>query len=413
MFMEGKEFLENLYLGRREAIAQISIDYINKVAGGYQISFYKKIRKSLFRFLCDIKLKYTDYMCSQLDVRFIDDELAKEIISSLDYKKRQIHKDESDLCDLFSEWKVINMIDLLNFRMKEAYQKEKRGISAFEDIESAIIMATHTEGIKRKAFDVIPLSVAEYVMFNYRISMEEQAAEQKKKYAEELRALRELKREKEQAEKDAAKAQAAIEKNKESLLRAKTDAQIEKLNNQIAELETALKRAIERKERAISMAQQTRCGYVYIISNIGSFGEGIYKIGMTRRLDPMDRVRELGDASVPFPFDVHAMIYTEDAPGLETHLHKAFENKKVNTVNWRKEYFRVSLDEIRGEVEAFGINCKWENVAEAAQWRESESMRKYECVDEFSWAKYIDEHPEVREELKVPFAYDPFGELDD
>lgn len=413
MIMKGSDYANYLSMGRSEAIAQISIDYINKVAGGYQISFYKKTKKSLALFLSNIRLKYTDYICAQLGVRFIDDELAREIITCITRKKQQIRKDESDLCDLFCEWKAVNMIDLLDFRMKEVYRKERRGVSSYDAIESAIIMATHTEGVRKRALDIIPLSVAEYIMYDYRIKWAEQEAEQKRKHAEELRALRELKREKEQAEKDAAKAQEAIKKNKEALERAKTNEQIEKLRHQIAELEAALQRAIERKERAISMAQQTRCGYVYIISNIGSFGEGVYKIGMTRRLDPMDRVRELGDASVPFPFDVHAMIYTEDAPGLESHLHKVFENKKVNAVNWRKEYFRVTLDEVRREVEAYGIHCQWIDTAEAGQWRESEAMHKFGTIDEQAFAQYLEEHPEEKEALKTPFAYDPFDELED
>ena len=90
-----------------------------------------------------------------------------------------------------------------------------------------------------------------------------------------------------------------------------------------------------------------RAGYVYVISNIGAFGENIYKIGMTRRLDPQDRVDELGDASVPFNFDVHAMIFSDDAPALEAALHRAFEDRKLNMVNQRREFFNVTLEEIK------------------------------------------------------------------
>ena len=104
--------------------------------------------------------------------------------------------------------------------------------------------------------------------------------------------------------------------------------------------------AEEKNQRALSMAQQTKRGNVYVISNIGSFGENVYKVGMTRRLEPMDRVRELGDASVPFPFDVHAIIESDDAPALENTLHKALALMQVNKVNPRKEFFRVSLSDI-------------------------------------------------------------------
>ena len=119
----------------------------------------------------------------------------------------------------------------------------------------------------------------------------------------------------------------------------------------IQQLEEELAEARAKAQRAISMAQQTKKGYVYVISNIGSFGENVYKIGLTRRLDPRERVRELGDASVPFSFDIHALIASENAPALETALHKAFDRQRVNAVNLRKEFFRVSLDDIRKKAE--------------------------------------------------------------
>ena len=112
-------------------------------------------------------------------------------------------------------------------------------------------------------------------------------------------------------------------------------------------LEKQLKEAQKKGERAVSRAQMTKSGVVYVISNIGSFGHGVYKIGMTRRLVPLDRVRELGDASVPFPFDVHAMILSDNAPELEKKLHKFFNERRLNLVNNRKEFFNVSLEDIK------------------------------------------------------------------
>lgn len=115
-----------------------------------------------------------------------------------------------------------------------------------------------------------------------------------------------------------------------------------------------------------------RAGYVYVISNIGAFGDNMYKIGMTRRLDPMERIDELSSASVPFNFDVHALIFTEDAPGLEAALHRAFEDKKVNKINTRREFFRVSLNEIKTEVRKnFDKTVEWTDFAEADQYRQS------------------------------------------
>jgi len=127
----------------------------------------------------------------------------------------------------------------------------------------------------------------------------------------------------------------------------------DELNNlqlEIQRLEAMLASTVEDKIRAESMAQMTKAGYVYIISNIGSFGEGVVKIGMTRRPDPSIRVKELGDASVPFTFDTHALIYSEDAPALEKALHKRFFNERVNKVNQRKEFFRANIDDVKKAV---------------------------------------------------------------
>ena len=120
-----------------------------------------------------------------------------------------------------------------------------------------------------------------------------------------------------------------------------------------------------------------RAGYVYIISNIGAFGENVYKIGMTRRLDPQDRVDELGDASVPFNFDVHAMIFSDDAPALENALHKAFESRKLNMVNQRREFFNVTLDEIKEVVRKnFDKTVEFVDTPNAEQYRVSLKMKE-------------------------------------
>lgn len=120
-----------------------------------------------------------------------------------------------------------------------------------------------------------------------------------------------------------------------------------------------------------------RAGYVYVISNIGAFGENIYKIGMTRRLNPQDRVDELGDASVPFNFDVHAMIFSDDAPALENALHKAFEDRKVNMINHRREFFNVTLNEIKEVIrQNYDKTVEFVDVPDAEQYRESLKMRQ-------------------------------------
>jgi len=149
------------------------------------------------------------------------------------------------------------------------------------------------------------------------------------------------------------------------------DAQRAEYEAKLRELEGKLEAAEEKNQRALSMAQQTRAGHVYVISNVGSFGEEVFKIGMTRRLEPKDRIRELGDASVPFEFDVHAMIFSDDAPGLEKNLHKHFLRRQMNKVNPRKEFFRLELTEIRTELESLGVETLWTMAAEAREYRET------------------------------------------
>lgn len=145
-------------------------------------------------------------------------------------------------------------------------------------------------------------------------------------------------------------------------------------DEEVEHLRQQLKEAEERSERAISQAQLTKAGHVYVISNIGSFGNDILKVGMTRRLEPMDRVKELGDASVPFPFDVHMMISCDDAPSLENALHRELHHCRVNRVNLRKEYFRVDIETIHRLVEKHHGEVEYAADAEALEYFESEGM---------------------------------------
>lgn len=163
---------------------------------------------------------------------------------------------------------------------------------------------------------------------------------------------------------------------------------------QLGDLRERLQTAEEKNQRAISMAQQTKAGNVYVISNVGSFGDDVYKIGMTRRLEPLDRIRELGDASVPFEFDVHALIYSDDAPGLERQLHRRFLKLQMNKVNPRKEFFKVGIADIKDAVTHLGITAKWTMAAEARQYRESiaiiEAIKNNKALEQ-EWEHFQEE----------------------
>lgn len=315
--------------------------------------------------------EFNKFVCKKLKVTNLNKDITNLLLSAV----RKSIANKLDLEVNIGGNSIMAIVQSAMERQFDLEQKRwKRGDSGDWDLMWLFKHADKTirnydSGKCKTGHAYLRLKRIELAVLKIRHEFVQEEENQRRRLREEEKALRELKREKEQAERDAEKARAAIEKNQAALINAKTAKQIEKLQAQIAELELALQRAEERRERALSMAQQTRCGYVYVISNVGSFGEGVYKIGLTRRLNPMDRVAELGDASVPFPFDVHAMIYSEDAPGLEAHLHRVFHRCKVNTANWRKEYFRVSLQEIRKEVENQGIVCEWVEKPAAQQWR--------------------------------------------
>lgn len=197
---------------------------------------------------------------------------------------------------------------------------------------------------------------------------------------EEERAQKEFERAKRDAERDEQVARKAIEKL-EAQLRAASEGQKAAFEEKLREMQSRLEQAEAKGQRALSMAQQTKAGNVYVISNIGSFGEDVFKIGMTRRLEPLDRIAELGDASVPFPFDVHGMIYSENAPALEHKLHQEFLVKQINKVNPRKEFFQLSIADIQDAVAKLGIPAQWTVRAEAAQYRESLSIAEKIALD--------------------------------
>jgi hypothetical protein len=225
--------------------------------------------------------------------------------------------------------------------------------------------------------------------YELALKIKEEREEQRRiqeEMREEEKARRELEKAKIEAEKEEERFQSALEKARieiEKLTGAKADAMAQK----IADLEKMLSDAQAAKARAISQAQLTKSGHVYVISNIGSFGENVYKIGMTRRLEPLDRIKELGDASVPFPFDVHAMVYSENAPDLENRIHKKFNQQSLNLVNMRKEFFNISLNELEEFAKENNLNLEITKLAEAKEYRETIKIKTEgktgEAVEQF------------------------------
>lgn len=217
-----------------------------------------------------------------------------------------------------------------------------------------------------------------------RLAHEYQVKKQEEK--EEAKRIREELREQQKLEQEIRAAREKIAKERKHFIAALRDLslRLEKAKSEedrallmakISEVE-ADKAALDNEEKVIDYREQNaKAGYVYVISNLGAFGEGVYKIGMTRRLDPMERIDELGDASVPFWFDVHALVFSENAPALEAKLHERFAAGRLNKVNGRKEFFRADIAEIEAEIRAnYDAVVEVTRDAPAEQYRESLRM---------------------------------------
>lgn len=218
--------------------------------------------------------------------------------------------------------------------------------------------------------------------YSYLVKLEEEKEQRRairEQMLEEEKVRKEIERAKQKIEKEEAQFSNEINKLMAYMQNAKDDVERKLYVDKIQELQDKLDTLQKDKENVLQREQNTRAGFVYIISNIGSFGEQVYKIGMTRRLEPMDRIAELSSASVPFPFDVHALIFSDDAPHLETVLHQHFDKQRVNQVNPRKEFFRVDLEEIKKVVlENHNATVKFVDIPDALEYRETIKLEKSE-----------------------------------
>ncbi|MCY1042982.1 DUF4041 domain-containing protein [Corallococcus sp. bb12-1] len=253
--------------------------------------------------------------------------------------------------------------------METRLEKAAAAINSLTEIQQCIIVRKY---VKLKRDELL-------LAYEYSEKVQQERDEQRRireQMREEETAQRELEKAKLEAEREAKRDADALARARLDYEKAKGPEQ-QRMLERIAELERRVAEDME-KQRAISQAQLTRTGHVYVISNIGSFGEGVYKLGMTRRLVPQDRIDELGDASVPFEFDVHAIIRTSDAPALENALHRAFTDRRVNRINERKEFFRVSLEEIAATVRKHHGEFELTQLAEAAEYRKTLALLEEE-----------------------------------
>ncbi|MEK5101038.1 DUF4041 domain-containing protein [Cytobacillus sp. FSL M8-0252] len=202
-------------------------------------------------------------------------------------------------------------------------------------------------------------------------------AQKKHEELEEQRRIRELLREERRVQKELEEELKKIKKEEQHLLNVLSNRSTQISEQEMFQYINRLNEIRKQIEEVDYRVKNTKAGYVYVISNIGCFGENVYKIGMTRRLDPLDRVRELGGASVPFHFDIHAVIFSEDAPALEASLHRAFHHRRVNRINQRKEFFKVELADIKKVVyQSHKKPVEFKMIAEAKEFRETKELEK-------------------------------------
>jgi len=353
-----------------------------------QLALYKKLRQQIAVY--DEKLSFIELGVYEPHFDFGDSDQYKVAIKNVrdKQKKMVIDKESCDYPDTMtldgSHSKGMAMMNrqmrltlrafnneceaaIANTRWNNVVAMEKRIMNSAKQINAA------NESLKMLITDkFVALKLEElYLTHEYR--------EQKKLEKDERAELARQEREEKALLKAAENAAKKEDEKKQALEQARAEADAgsatEEMLQRIANLEQELKEAHAETERSRSLAEQTNSGYVYIISNVGAFGEDIVKIGLTRRLNPDDRVKELSDASVPFGFDTHAMIYSDSAPELETALHLEFTDRRVNMANLRKEFFRVSLEEVEQAVQRLAPDATFFKDREAQEWHETLARR--------------------------------------
>ncbi len=375
---------KNEYNNIENNILKLKHEYLEKK--NIYDKVYNEVEK-LNNFIGNSEICLYDY-----EFAFNDSDKYKEAIEINRHKqKAMVHDKAAVICD--TKWTVGGSVKSGNKMISEAIKTTLRAFNSECDmIISRLSWKNYNQSKEKinKSFSFYnsynkTLNVeinADYLnlkLEELRFVFEEQEKRQQEK--EKQREIKERIRDEERLEKDRIAAEKEEEKYQRLLDKAKieiskaTGQKVKDLEEEIAQLTETLAIAKEKAQRAISMAQQTKSGYVYVISNIGSFGDDVFKIGMTRRLEPYDRVRELGDASVPFEFDVHAMIACDDAPALEKKLHSILEQYKMNLINNRREFFKAPVSVIENEVKKEIPGSIFTKQVEAEQYNKSIAIR--------------------------------------
>ena len=263
-------------------------------------------------------------------------------------------------------------------KLEKSIEDVKKVTEKFLNIASEgnqSIVGTITKFIGEIEYLFIKSIEIEYEYYVKKEKQKEEQARLREQMKQEAEERRLLEQQKKQVEKEEEKYKLEIEKVEEILKSTDDEEKLKQLNAKIEELKAQLGLVEEKKEDIVKL-QNGKAGYVYVISNLGSFGDKIFKVGMTRRLNPQDRINELGGASVPFTFDVHSFIFSDDAVGLEQKLHNILDDKRVNKINLRKEFFNVSIDEIERLVQDIDPSAEFNTTMVAEQYRQTLSINE-------------------------------------
>lgn len=333
------------------------------------------LRKEVFIATVDVSV-YDQYTSEEIKnklqmLKLDQQDLIKKdkalVISASD-KKKVVENNAKQILRCFNT-ECENIISGVNARNVDTARR--RIMKSFETLNK--IFATDGVAISKEYLETKLEELN--LVYAYELKKEQEREMQKairEQLLDEEKARKELERERLRLEKEETHFRNEIKKLMAHMQRTTSEIEKSFYIEQIKSLEEKLELITKDKQDIINREQNTRAGFVYIISNIGAFGENVYKIGMTRRLDPMDRINELGDASVSFKFDVHAIIFSEDAPSLEAALHDRFKEYELNKVNPRKEFFKIPLSEIQKAVsELHGSVVNWTIDPPADEYRES------------------------------------------
>lgn len=351
---------------------QLNYDYENISLTDEEKRVYEELLPTV-----TLKLHSMDY--KELKKKFRENEKSINFVLEK-YKSRYTTKANSSIYKLMVialKAELQNVLYNLKFSKLENSIEDIKAITkkyltiASEGNQS--IYNTASKFISEIEFLFLNAIEIEYEYYIKKEKEKEEQAKLKEQMRQEAEERKILQQQQKQMEKEEEKYANEIEKTKEQLANTEDNEKMLQLQEQINKLQEQLGTIHEKKEE-ITRLQNGRAGYVYVISNIGSFGENVFKIGMTRRLNPQDRVDELGDASVPFKFDVHSFIFSESAVELEQKLHTILDKNRVNKINLRKEFFNVSLDDLENLVQELYPSAEFNRTALAEEYQQSLSI---------------------------------------